>query len=260
MITSTSNSRIKEIRRLQSSSRARRESNSFVVEGLRLVEEAAGSGWPVRLVLHTPQQEARGQELLDLFRQRGVQVESVSEQVLRSASDTQSPQGLLALVERQPPAAHTALDFLLILDNLRDPGNLGSILRTAAAAGVQLAVLTPGCADPYAPKVLRGGMGAHFRLALRQESWPAIADLCAQNTPPLQVFLAQSSGELPYTAANFRQPLALLIGSEAHGAGRQAHQLSQQGIYIPMHKQVESLNAAAAAAVLLFEAARQRSE
>lgn len=260
MITSTSNPRIKEIRRLQNSSRARRESKAFVVEGLRLVAEAAGAGWPARLVLHTPYLDSRGQELLNHFQQAGAQIESASEQVLRSASDTQNPQGLLVVLEQQPPAQPAVLDFVLILDHLSDPGNLGSILRTAAAAGVQLVLLAPGCADPYAPKVLRSGMGAHFRLPLRQEDWPSIARLCSENIPPLKVYLAQSSGTQSYSAANFRQPLALLIGSEAHGAGTQAHKLAQQQIYIPMHQQVESLNAAAAAAVLLFEAARQRSE
>lgn len=260
MITSTSNSRIKDIRRLQSSSRARRASNAFVIEGLRLVEEAVKARWPARLVLHTPDLEPRGLELLDYYRQIGTEVESISQQVLRSASDTENPQGLLVVLEQQQLKQPAVLDFVLILDNLSDPGNLGTIFRTAAAAGVQLALLAPGCADPFAPKVLRAGMGAHFRLPLHIETWPIISDLCTKNTPALKVFLAQSSGTTTYTTANFRQPLALVIGSEAHGAGSQAQKLAEQQIYIPMHRRVESLNAAAAAAILLFEAARQRSE
>lgn len=103
MITSTSNSRIKEVRRLQNNARARRESGLFVVEGLRLAEEAAAAGWPARLVLFTPDLDPRGQELLPRFRQSGAEVESVSEQVLRSISDTQNPQGLLVVLASQSP-------------------------------------------------------------------------------------------------------------------------------------------------------------
>ncbi|MBZ0303815.1 MAG: RNA methyltransferase, partial [Anaerolineae bacterium] len=140
------------------------------------------------------------------------------------------------------------------LDALRDPGNLGTMLRTAGAAGVQAVLLSPDCADPYNPKVLRAGMGAHFRIPLATLDWPQIATICA----PLRVYLADSAGGVRYDQADWSAPWALLIGSEAHGAGTQALDLAAARIFIPMSAATESVNAAMAASVILFEALRQR--
>jgi TrmH family RNA methyltransferase len=174
---------------------------------------------------------------------------------MRAASDTETPQGILAVLTLKELPIPEPLDFALVVDGVRDPGNLGSILRSAAAAAVEAVLLPPGAADPFAPKVVRGGMGAHFRLPIHQLSWDGIY----ASLEGLQVFLAAASGELDYFQADFRSPLALVIGSEAQGASSQARQLATAQVYIPMPGGSESLNAAVAAGVLMFEVVRQRA-
>jgi TrmH family RNA methyltransferase len=148
------------------------------------------------------------------------------------------------------------LGFVLILDGLRDPGNLGAILRTADSAAVELVFLTPNSVDPFSPKVVRAGMGAHFHLPVQEASWEDI-DGCIQ-TNGLRVYLASPDDGTQYYRTDFHQPFALIIGGEAQGASNLAFQTSDQRVHIPMPGGSESLNAGAAAAILLFEAVRQR--
>jgi TrmH family RNA methyltransferase len=255
MITSSRNPKIQWIRSLNARSRERRESGAFVVEGVRLVEEALSAGWPARLVLHTADLEPRGQAVVGGFNARGVPVEIASDQVIRHASDTQTPQGLLAVLEMQSLPLPERPGFIFIPDGVRDPGNLGSMLRTAAAAGVDMVCLPEGTVDVYSPKVVRAGMGAHFRLPLMIVGWQEIGGLLEQSG--VSVFLAAAGQGLPYTQADFRTPLAIVVGGEAVGAGEQALMQAHQQVHIPMAGGVESLNAAAAAAVLMFEVVRQ---
>ncbi len=256
MITSTRNPKIQWVRALQSRPKERREAGRFVVEGVRLAEEALQAGWEADLVLYSPELSARGLQVVEGFSNRGVAVESVTPEILRAASETQTPQGLLAVLQKVELALPEKPTFLFIPDGVRDPGNLGTMLRTAAAAGVEAVCLPPGAADPFAPKVLRAAMGAHFRLPLRQCSWEQIAGLAA--SAGLRLYLADVSRGTPYNRADLRASLALVIGGEAEGAGEQARSLGPELIHIPMPGGLESLNAAAAAAVLLFEVVRQR--
>jgi TrmH family RNA methyltransferase len=258
MITSVHNAKIQWLRKLQSQARFRRQENAFVVEGVRLAEEALGAGWPAHLVLHSEQLSPRGQAVVASFVQSGVAVEAATEVVFKSACDTETPQGLLVALRLQPLPLPPTPDFVLIPDGVRDPGNLGTLLRTAAAAGVQAVLLPPGTADAYAPKVLRAAMGAHFRLAIQALDWPAIRQVVHAVERPLQVHLADAAQGLPYTQADLRQPLALIVGGEAAGAGEQAARLADTRLHIPMPGGMESLNAAVAAAVLIFEVVRQR--
>lgn len=256
MITSVQNPKIQMVRKLQSQARQRREEGVFVVEGVRLVEEALGAGWQARLVLHSGALSERGAQVVQGFLTQGTPVEEVTEGVMEAASDTQAPQGLLAVLEARMLPFPEKLDFVLVVDGVRDPGNLGTVLRTAAAAGVQAVLLPPGNADAWSPKVLRAAMGAHFRLPLRSPDWGALNDLLYG----MPVYLADAGGGTPYTRADLRQPLALMVGGEAAGAGQQGQALATQRLHIPMPGQMESLNAAAAAAVLMFEVVRQRME
>jgi TrmH family RNA methyltransferase len=261
MITSTQNPKIRWVRSLQARGRVRREEGVFVVEGVRLVEEALQAGWTARLVLHSSEVSARGAAVVEGFTERGVPVEQVTEIVLRAASETQSPQGILAVLEMQRRPMPEGLDFVLVADGVRDPGNLGAILRTAAAAGVQAVLLPPGVVDAYAPKVVRAAMGAHFRLTATQMSWEEIkAMLQPIDRPALRVYLADASEGQPYTLADLRQPVALVVGGEAGGAGTEAFRLAEARLHIPMPGGIESLNAGAAAAILLFEVVRQRTQ
>ncbi len=258
MITSTSNSKIKRLRSLQSRAKNRREAGAFVVEGVRLAEEAQAAGIKAELVLYTEGLSPRGQAVVEAWAAMGAPVEQAAPHVMESASDTRTPQGLLAALPMQSVPLPDAFDFILILDNVRDPGNLGAILRTAAAAGVQAIFLPPGSADPYAPKTLRAGMGAHFHLPLLILDWEAVRSHC--ETYDLTLLLAAAGEGDPHTQTDLRVPLGFILGGEAEGAGEQARQMANAQVHIPMPGGGESLNAAAAAAVLLFEAARQRSE
>ena len=256
MITSVQNPKIQWVRKLQSQARLRRQEGLFVVEGVRLVEEAVQSGWRAQLVLHTGALSERGRDLINQYASRGAVVEETTEPVLASASDTRTPQGILAVVEQPQLPFPDGLDFILIVDQLRDPGNLGTLLRTAAAAGVQAVLLTPGTVDPFSPKVVRAAMGAHFRLPLCSPEWDSLPDLIPQG---VRVFLADPGGGQVYTRVDLTVPLALVVGGEAEGVGTRAAALAHDRVHIPMAGDVESLNAAVAAAVLLFEVKRQRT-
>jgi len=254
MITSVHNPKIQLVRTLLAHAKDRAEAKVFVVEGVRLVEEAAAADWPIRLALFSEDLSPRGQALLDLLRSRRVSCEGVQPGILNSLSETKTSQGILALVEQKPASLTGPLSFVLILDSLRDPGNVGTLLRAGAAAGVQAAFLSPGSADVFSPKVVRAAMGAHFHLPIFELTWEEIA----QQLQGLNIFLAEMEGSLPCWEADFKSPLALVIGAEADGASQAARKLANQAVSIPMPGQVESLNAAMAGAILMFEVVRQR--
>ncbi len=256
MITSVRNPKIQEIRALQSRSKARREAGSFVVEGVRLVEEAVNSGWKARAAFYTRDLDNRGRDLINALKPRAIQVDEVSASVMKAVSDTKTPQGILLEVEWKELPLPAQPSLVLILDGIADPGNLGTLLRSAAAAGADIVLLAPGCADAFAPKVLRSGMGAHFRLPIREMAWPDIAALCEKEN--LRVFLAEAGQGEAYDHVDLTNRVALIIGGEAHGFSEEAQDLHPQPIQIPMPGQIESLNAATAGSLLLFEAVRQR--
>jgi TrmH family RNA methyltransferase len=255
MISSPQNPRIKWLHALQSQARQRREQHAFVVEGVRLAEEALAGEWDARLVLYTEDLNERGKAVVEGFAARGAAIELVSEAVLRSVSNTETPQGLVVALDWRVAPLPAPLDFVFIPDKLRDPGNLGTMLRTAVAAGVQAVFLPPETADAFAPKVLRAGMGAHFRLPVQSLGWEAIS----KTISGLNIYLASAGEGLAYTQADFRSPLALVVGGEAEGASSQASRLATGYVHIPMPGGSESLNAAIAAGVLMFEVLRQRS-
>jgi TrmH family RNA methyltransferase len=254
MITSTRNPKVKWIRSLQASSRARRQEGVFVVEGVRLAEEALASSWPIRLVLHTGDLDERGQALLRGMADHGAPLEQAAPHVLRAASDTEAPQGILAVLEQRSLPLPASLDLVLIPDQMRDPGNLGTMLRTAATAGASAILLPPESVDPFAPKVVRSGMGAHFRIPIHSLNWDEIRT----RLEGLRVYLAVAGSGLDYTQADLSLPLAFIVGGEAHGASPRAHGLAHERLHIPMPGGGESLNAAVSAGILLFEALRQR--
>jgi TrmH family RNA methyltransferase len=257
VITSPHNERIKLVRALQSQARARRKAGRVALEGVRLVRDAFAAGERPDFVLYTPDADAPDKEsvsLLASLREEAIPCLAVTPEVMAHAADTQTPQGVIAVFGmpdlRIPPALSLALD----LDGVADPGNLGTMLRTAAAAGVDGVFLAPGCVDPFNPKALRSGMGAHFRVPVASMGWDSIAARLGS----LAVFLADARADTPYTAVDWRQPAALIVGGEARGAQADARRLATTTITIPMANAAESLNAAAAGAVILFECRRQR--
>ena len=251
-ITSLQNERIKLAKGLLIRPRLRRKERKIALEGTRLVRDAVERGQKPLFVLYEP--EKADAPLIALLEQRGAQLLPVSDAVMKHVSETQQPQGVVAVFPLPVPALPRHPRRVLILDGVSDPGNLGTALRTSAAAGVEVVLLAPGCVDPYNPKALRSGMGAHFRVPVIEAGWTEIGAYCQ----PLTVYLAAGDGDMRYDLADWSAPWAIIIGSEAHGTGPQAAALAQHRVYIPMAASTESLNAAAAAAVLLFETARTR--
>jgi TrmH family RNA methyltransferase len=253
MITSNQNPKIKLARALLGRAKERREAGAFLVEGVRLVEEAVKSNWPTRFVLFDETLSERGKSQIEGLRSQGLDVEEVSTSVMQSLSETESPQGILAVLNDSQLPIPAPLNLVLIIDQVRDPGNLGTLLRSAAAAGVQAVLIPPETTDAFAPKVVRSGMGAHFRLPIHTIDWDEIEKL----TRGLQVYLADMDGRSCWET-DLRQPLALIIGGEAEGASVSAKKMATGKISIPMTASMESLNAGVAGSVLMFEAVRQR--
>lgn len=257
LITSTQNARVKLVRALQAHSKTRRAEGRLVLEGARLISDALAAGIQPDFTLHTESfaQSPSTAPLLARLQSLNVPCLPVSPEVMAHAAETQTPQGILAVLPLPNLPFPSQPNLLLALDGVADAGNLGTLLRSAAAVGVDGVLLLPNCVDPFNPKALRAGMGAHFRVPVQSSTWQQVG----QHFPDLPFYLAAANGTLPYYAVDWRQPAALIIGGEAHGATPAAHQHAAQRIAIPMANDFESLNAAAAAAVILFEARRQRA-
>ncbi len=256
MITSSQNSKIKLVRALLGRAKERRETNAFVVEGVRLVEEAVSSNWKLEFALYAETLSERGMSQVERLRSQGSDVELVSDSLMKSLSETETPQGIVAVLQFNNLPIPELPNFIIIPDQIRDPGNLGTLLRSAAATGVQAILIPPETTDAFAPKVVRSGMGAHFRLPIHSMSWEKIKQI--SKSANLQMYIADMDGRSCWET-DFRQPLALIVGSEAEGASEEAKKLATHKVSIPMAGNVESLNAGAAGSVLMFEVVRQRS-
>lgn len=235
----------------------RRHERLFVIEGVRLVEEALRSGAQFAVAVYNPEQLAateRGAKLVETLRAQPEMFAAPAE-VIATISDTVTPQGVVAAVA-WPEVEPAGSGVQLVLDAVQDPGNVGTLLRTAEATGISQVICVSGTADVYSPKVVRAAMGAHFRL-------PIVQDVTWDETPTLliaadNVYAAVASAPMPYYAADWRQPCALIIGNEANGVSEAGLAATTKQISIPMQGPVESLNAAVAGSVILFEALRQR--
>lgn len=250
VIRGSSNRTLVFVRSLQRRDRRARE-RAFVVEGARAVGDALLSGARPRLLLL---REGDHPPIPALPPTSDVRV--VAARLFDDLSDTVTPQGLLAVFpfpDPKPPLTPTPL--ALVLDRIRDPGNLGTLLRAAAGAGAGAVFLSAESVDPFNPKAVRAGMGAHFRVPLRPLDDSGMVHL--RERYPLRV-VAVAEGDRSYDALDWRQPAALIVGSEADGIGPEVAVLGTTTAAIPLAPGVESLNAAVAGAVILFEAARQR--
>jgi len=258
MIESQANPHVKRIRSLAADRKDRRRERLFVLEGVRLVGDALAGGAALDLALYAPEQLAQtvaGQALLDRL-DTLTAAHPASAQVVAAAADTVHPQGVVALA-RWPQVEPGTPGIILVLDAIQDPGNMGALLRSAEAVGVAEVLGTTGTVDMYSPKVVRSAMGAHMRLAVTQDlSWDAVAERLALVD---RVYAADADATMPYFAADWRQPSALIIGNEAHGLSEEARALAHSPIGIPMQGRAESLNAAVAGSVIMFEALRQRT-
>lgn len=254
MITSTSNARVKQIRSLQARRRSRHESGTFVVEGFRLAQEAIDHRIPVEFVLHADRLGDRERGVVNNLARSGAQIEIASERVMAACSLLEEPSTLILVLPFPEIASPPSRTLVLVIDGIGDPGNLGTILRTASAVGVEGVFLTDQTVDPYNPKVVRGGMGAHFQLPILHlpKANPASA------LQDLRIVLAEAGSGRPYYQMNWQEPVALVVGSESEGVRPEIARLAEAVVSIPMPGGFESLNVAIATAVILFDILRQR--
>lgn len=250
MITSSTNSKIKLVRKLHSQSHDRKGETAFVIEGVRLIEEAISVGWPIEFILFDQTLSSYGQSLIA---QQHNPYE-ITPGLMADISDTETSQGILAVLPRNFRSLPAIPDVVILIDQVRDPGNMGTMLRSAAAIAASAVILTPGTVDVYSPKVIRAGMGAHFHLPILPLPWHEIHTYLNK----LPIFLAAANANMTLWQANFRQPCVLLIGGEAFGASRMGEEMATHQVSIPMPGRVESLNAAVAAGIIMAEVMRQR--
>lgn len=256
-IVSLSNERVRRVQALERSTRRRYHDGLFVAEGLRLVQEALAVDLPIHEVFYTAAfaESVPGNPLIAACIKRAHSCWEVSAEVMQALADTETPQGILIVLPIPDLHCDAVAPLTLIPDAIRDPGNLGTMLRTAWAAGVSQVLLPPGTVDYTNPKVVRAAMGAHFALPIHRAAWDDIrADLDG-----VDVWLAEAGPGMPYDAINWRGHVALIVGGEAEGASPEGRALAAgRHVTIPMARGVDSLNAAMAAVIVLFEAARQR--
>lgn len=257
MITSTANPRVKAARKLMER-KERHRARLLLVEGVRLIGDAWAQGIRPALVFYDPDLLGRaggGQTLLDTLLAAGCECLACTHAVFATLAETITPQGIAAILPLPELPLPAPLTLALILDGVRDPGNAGTLVRSAAAAGVDVVVFGPGSVDPFNDKVVRSGMGAHFRAPMRiLANWADIRGLLGADLP---IYLAEAGAGLAYDQMDWRRPAALMLGGEAAGASAEARR-GATPVHIPMHRNVESLNVGVAGSIILFEAARQR--
>ncbi|MEL6327934.1 MAG: RNA methyltransferase [Cyanobacteria bacterium J06626_23] len=263
-ITSLQNPLIRQIRKLHQAKERHRQ-GTFLLEGTHLVEEACAVGYPLQQVLYTADWQARYPNLADRLPQQAAAFRQVSPEVLKSTATTVNPDGVIATAARRPQSVDSSLISLgLAVERLQDPGNLGSIIRTGAAAGVNGLWLSADSVDIDHPKVLRASAGQWFRSPL--QVWPSLGDglsraqaAAAQAGSPLQVVATTPTAAMDYWSLDCCQPTLFLLGNEGSGLSAPLLAAATQTVKIPLAAGVESLNVAIAAALLLYEARRQRT-
>lgn len=236
--------------------KVRQSERAFLVEGRRLVEDAARHGASIRTLLVREDVSDEWVASLGIDPER---LRRVATDVFNAASEVDHAQGVAAVCDLpgQPVNREDILDprrTVLILDRMRDPGNLGTALRSAVAAGIRVVLTSHGTVDPMSPKVVRSGMGAHFRLVFGHPTPEVLGWLQASGR---DIVYADASAELPYTSYTWRRAGALIIGGETEALSPEIAPIVTMRVSIPMQGEIESLNAGVAASVLLFEAQRQ---
>lgn len=243
----------KEIKELQKSGKARRNQGLFVIEGIRMFRETPRE-MLVQICVSESFLKDNEKELA------GFKYEVLSDSRFRSTSETQNPQGILAVVRAKKWTAESILENkapkVLILENLQDPGNMGTILRTAEAAGFQGIFMTKDCVDLYNPKVIRSTMGAIYRMPHAIiEDWEVFIKLLKEKG--IITYAASLKAEKSYLDPDYTRGCAFMIGNEGNGLTEMAENTANCLIRIPMAGKTESLNAAMAAGILMYETARQ---
>lgn len=256
MITSTGNAQVKELLQLQKKSKVRNERNIFLVEGIKMFLEAPRNRIEKVFISETLFNRKKQELNLD-----GLKVEILSDKVFSHVSDTKTPQGILCVMRQKKTKLEEIFaqkpEHLMILDNLQDPGNLGTIVRTAEGAGVSGIILSKDCVDIYNPKTIRSTMGSIYRMPFLyvEDLENTIEEVKKQN---IKVYAAHLQGKNNYDEENYKTGCAFLIGNEGNGLRDEIAKKADIWVKIKMHGEVESLNAAIASSILMFEVYRQR--
>ena len=256
MITSTSNPQIKRLLQLQKKAKVRDEENVYVVEGIRMFAEVPKERVEKVYISETLFNRKKHDLHLQEF-----PVEILSDRVFEHISDTKTPQGILCVVKRKKYELNELLKVkkphFVVLDNLQDPGNMGTIVRTAEAAGVDAVFMSRDCVDIYNPKTIRSTMGSIYRIPfIYIEDIPKLLDIFRENG--VKSYAAHLNGKNSYDKEDYSHGTAILIGNEGNGLRDEVTEKADILVKIPMQGKVESLNAAIAASVLMFEVFRQR--
>lgn len=266
IITSFRNPRVKDLRSLHQRKYRQREGR-YLIEGIRIVEEALDLGAPVETLIYAPELlvSDRAQALVE--RVDPADRLALSGEVMASLSDRDQPQGIAAVVRFQDPPLNSipmGKDLLVVVAHqLRDPGNLGAIVRTADAAGASGVVIVEPAVDLHDPQTVRATMGSLFALPIVRvtgdvdlEAW--YRDLRATGLP-LSVVASSAHGQVLYYEADYRRPVVLLVGSERQGLAEEVKRGADVVVRLPQAGRATSLNVSAAAAVLIYEVVRQRA-
>lgn len=255
IIRSRQNPLAKQLVKLAENRRERLKSRQTLLIGTHLVESALQAEWPLEKLLICEGEEQRP-EIRQLLEQGNIPALLLDRALIEEIEQTPSTTGILAMAALPENPAPQRQGFCLLLENVQDPGNVGSILRTAAAAGVDQVWLTAGCADVWSPKVLRAGMGAHFRLPLLERV--RLDEVLADFAGAVAITTLEDATSL--YQSDLRSDLVLALGSEGGGVSAELRARATQRLHIPMTDAVESLNVAAAAAICLFERRRQLAD
>lgn len=265
VITSTSNQKVKQIVQWQTKAKMRRQDDVFVAEGLKMYEEAPDSLIQEVYLTDGLMQQLRSHQdtgriyIEEKLRKTGYEL--VSEEVFARMSDTQTPQGILVVLKRQAYELQQLLQgdrpLLALLEDIQDPGNLGTILRTGEGAGITGVIMSRKTVDIYNPKTIRSTMGSIYRVPFLyvEDMGETVRSLQKKG---IRVYAAHLQGRNYYSSFSFTGGTAFLIGNEGNGLRRETAELADSYLKIPMEGQVESLNAAIAASLLMYEAHRQR--
>ncbi|MFC7321097.1 TrmH family RNA methyltransferase [Halobacillus campisalis] len=240
MLTSLNNPKVKEWKKLQKR-KYRRKNGRFIVEGSHLVEEALNSDWDVEEII------LREGSSLDLI--EGVPATYVSHQVFQEIAETETPQGMAAIVNYKE-FPYRQQDFSLLIDSVQDPGNLGTLIRTADAAGFSQVIIGEGSVDPFNEKVLRSTQGSLFHLPIIQGKLEQYVE--AINSEGVPLYAAALEGAVPYKKFEPKGRAAIIVGNEGQGIRKELLDLVDDKVYIPIYGQAESLNVAIAAAILMY--------
>jgi RNA methyltransferase, TrmH family len=232
------------------------------VEGVRLIEEAFDAGLPVEALIYTLAfaDDERGASLLDHVARLHCRGAVVPQRIMEAICDVESPQGAVALVVQprfEIDEVFAGKGPVVLLEGLQDPGNVGTIVRAAEGAGASGVVTTAGTAEPYSPKALRASMGSAFRLPIARRITLEDAIGVARKRK-MAVVGSAANGTATHTEDGLAKPFLLLVGNEGSGLSKSARKAADRTVSVPLVASVESLNAAVATAVILFEAARQR--